>query len=112
MEDERGTEADNCENEKNTLSRGLRGANNTSLISKSGLKSYSSPDSESGVEKDSERDSISDSKLVIMVMIVVVAKAGFKDRLYILREIIMRKKALNFINKMRRSNNLQYLAQG
>ena len=112
MEDERGTEADNCENEKNTLSRGLRDTNNASLTFESDSESYSSSGSESGAERGSERGLISDSESVIMAMTVAVAKAGFKGRLYILREIIMRKKALNFINRVRRSNNLQYLTQG
>ncbi len=106
MKDGENTEVNNYESEKDTLSRDLRGVNNVSLIFKLGLESYSSPGSESGVERDSERDLISDSKSVIMVMIVIVAKIDFKDRLYILREIIMRKKALNFINRVCRSNNL------
>ena len=109
IKDERDTKTDNCENEKDILSRDLRDANDASSTSKLGLESHSSPGSESGAERGSERGLISDSKSVIMAIIVVVAKAGFKDRLYILREIIMRKKTLNFINKVRRSNNLQHL---
>src|SRR6266536_4864310 len=109
MEGGRGTQADSCESEKGILSRDLRGANDVSLISESNSESHSSPGSESGAERDSERDLISDSKSVIMVMTVAVAKTDFKSRLHILREIIMRKKALNFINRVRRSNNLQHL---
>ena len=106
IEDGRGTEVDNYENEKDILSRDLRGVNDVFSTSKSGSELYFSPGSESGVEKDSERDSISDSELIIMIIIVAVAKTGFKDRFYILREIIMRKKVFNFINRVRRSNNL------
>src|SRR6266536_869774 len=89
MEGGGGTEADSCESEKGTLSRGLRGANDASSTSESGSESHSSPGSESGAERGSERGSISDSESVIMA-----------------------KKALNFINRVRRSNKLQYLAQG
>ncbi len=110
MKNEKNTQADNYESEKDTLSRDLRDTNNASLTSKLDSESYSSPDSESGTERDSEKDLISDSESIIMIITVIVVKADFKDRLYILREIIMRKKALNFINKVRRSNNLQYLA--
>src|SRR6266511_4342448 len=112
MEGGGDTEADSCESEKGTLSRGLRGVNDVSLTSESGSESYFSPDSESGAERDSERGLISDLELIIMAITVAVAKAGFKDRLYILREIIIRKKALNFINRVCKNNNLQYLAQG
>src|SRR6266536_3773091 len=111
MEGGGGTEADSCESEKGTLSRGLRGANDASSTSESGSESHSSPGSESGAERGSERGLISDSESVIMAMTVAVAKAGFKGRLHVLREVIMRKKALNFINRVRRSNNLQHLAQ-
>src|SRR6266498_2514874 len=99
MEDGGGTQVDNYENEKGTLSRDLRDANDVSLISELGLESYSSPGSESGAERGLERDLILDSELVIMIIIMAVAKTGFKGRLYVLREIIMRKKALNFINR-------------
>src|SRR6266511_2146054 len=112
MKDGEDTQANNYENEKSTLSRDLRNTNDASLISKSDSESHSSPGLKSGVKRDSERGLISDSKSVIMAIIVVVAKAGFKGRLYILREIIMRKKTLNFINRVRRSNNLQHLTQG
>src|SRR6266511_1490013 len=108
MEGGGGTQADNCESEKDILSRGLRGANDVSLIFKSGSESYFSLDSESGAERGSERDLISDSESVIIVITVTVAKAGFKGRLYVLREVIIRKKAFNFINRVRRSNNLQH----
>ncbi len=112
IKDGKDTQADNYESEKNTLSRNLRGANNVSLIFESGSESHSLSGLESGAERDSEKNLISDSESVIIVMIVVMAKAGFKGRFHILREIIMRKKALNFINRVRRSNNLQYLVQG
>ncbi len=106
MEGGENTQADSYESEKDILSRDLRGVNDASSISELGSESHSSPGSESGAERGSERGLILDSESVIMVMIVAVAKAGFKGRLHILREIIMRKKALNFINRVRRSNNL------
>src|SRR6266498_3524027 len=114
MEGGGGTQADSCESEKDILSRDLKGANNASSTSESGSESHSSPGSESGAERGSERGLISDSESVIMAMTVAVAvtKTGFKGRLHVLREVIMRKKALNFINRVRKSNNLQYLTQG
>src|SRR6266536_1198899 len=81
MEGGGGTEADSCESEKGTLSRGLRGANDASSTSESGSESHSSPGAESGAERGSERGLISDSESVIMAMTVAVAKSGFKGRL-------------------------------
>ncbi len=106
MEGGGDTEADSYKNEKGILSRDLRGVNNVSSIFKLGSESYSSSGSKSEVERGSERGLISDSESVIMVITMAVAKASFKSRFHILHEVIMRKKALNFINKMRRSNNL------
>ena len=96
MKDRESTEADSCESEKGILSRGLRSANNVSLTFELNLESYSSSGLESGVERDSKRDLISNLKSIIMVIIVAVAKAGFKGRLHVLREVIMRKKGSQF----------------